>query len=112
MARVLLVDDDAEGLELRRTILEHHGHRIETASNPLDARSLFNSFGPECVIVDLHLPDAATGCALLREFRQAVPAVRIVVLTGRPADAEHLGDVVLTKPTRSEHLLAAITASS
>ena len=109
MARILLVDDDTEGLELRRTILEHHGHRIETASTPAAARAIFSSFVPECVIADLHLPDAAAGRALLVEFRQSTPLIRIIVLSGHPAEAEQAADLVLLKPLRSEQLIAAIT---
>src|SRR6266567_8033751 len=108
MARILLVDDDAEGLELRRTLLEHHGHRIETASSPADARSRCNTFSPDCVIADLHLPDAAAGRAFLSELRQAAPLIRIIVLSGRPAASESFADVVLLKPVRSEQLIAAV----
>lgn len=112
MARVLLVDDDAEGLDLRRSILEYHGHGVETATNPADARSLFQSFAPDCVIADLHLPDAATGRALLAEFREAAPELRIILLSGLAAGPGELFDVVLTKPIRSEQLIASITPSS
>ena len=112
MARILLVDDDTEGLELRRTILEHHGHRIETAATPAEARARFEAFSPECVIADLHLPEAAAGRELLVEFRKAAPLVRIIVLSGRPAEAEPEGDVVLLKPIRSEQLIAAIKCAS
>ena len=34
MARVLLVDDDAAGLDLRKIILEREGHQISIASEP------------------------------------------------------------------------------
>ena len=112
MARILLVDDDVEGLELRRTILEHHGHVIETASTPADARIRFDAFSPECVIADLHLPEAAAGRALLADFRKAAPLLRIIILSGGPAEAELQGDVVLLKPIRSEQLIAAITPAS
>jgi len=111
MARILLVDDDVEGLELRRIILEHHGHRIETASTPADAYARFSSLSPECVIADLHIPEAAAGRALLAEFRKAAPSVRIIVLSGLPAIVEPLADVVLLKPVRSERLIAAISPS-
>jgi len=112
MARILLVDDDAEGLELRRSILEHHGHRVETATNPPAAREHFRAFSPECVIADLHLPDVDTGRALLRHFREQRPNVRIIILSGRPAAAEPLADVVLTKPARSGQLIDAINPAS
>ena len=46
MARVLLVDDDAAGLDLRKLILEREGHQISTASDPARARALFAELPP------------------------------------------------------------------
>jgi DNA-binding response OmpR family regulator len=111
MARVLLVDDDADALELRKLILESHGHEVRCAQTAGSAREQFR---PEQVVVlDLRIPDAEDGLALIREFK----AARIIVLTGAPADLNDreerkLVAAVLTKPARSEQLLAAITARS
>jgi len=41
MAKVLLVDDDAPALELRKLILEREGHQISIATDPATARTLF-----------------------------------------------------------------------
>jgi len=49
MARVLLVDDDAAALDLRKLILEREGHRISIASEPGSARALFAEMHPDCV---------------------------------------------------------------
>ena len=53
------------------------------------------------------------GLALVREFRQTAPGVRIVVLAGWGADLEGrpeqaLVDEVLAKPVRSERLMGAV----
>jgi len=115
MSRVLLVDDDPAGLDLRKLILERHGHFVTTASDINQARSTFISAPPECVLMDLRLPEPEDGLALIREFRAASPGVRIVVLSGWSADLDGqpeaaLVDEVLTKPVRSELLLRAIGA--
>jgi two-component system response regulator GlrR len=115
MARVLLVDDDAAGLPIRKLILEAAGHRVWTAASAAEARAEFAAQRPEAVIIDLRLPRAEDGLALIREWRAAfpgLPELRIVVLSGWTADLEREDreavDQVLRKPVRSERLLAAI----
>ena len=113
MAHVLLVDDDAGGLEIRKMLLERDGHSVMTASNPAAAREKFRQARPECVILDLRLPSPEDGLALLREFREAAPEVRMIVLAGWSADLEGrpeqaLVDEVLAKPVRSERLSSAV----
>jgi DNA-binding response OmpR family regulator len=59
------------------------------------------------------LPEPEDGFALIREFRAASRQVKIIVLAGWPADLDGRGerdlvDVVLSKPVRSEVLLAAV----
>jgi DNA-binding response OmpR family regulator len=109
MARVLLVDDDADALELRKLILESHGHEVLCAKTAAGAREQFSP--DQVVVLDLRVPEAEDGLALIRDFK----AARIIVLTGAPSDLEGreertLVAAVLTKPARSEQLLAAITA--
>jgi DNA-binding response OmpR family regulator len=111
MARVLLVDDDTAALDLRKRIFEQRGHAVTVASS---ASSAFLADPPESVILDLRLPDAEDGIALIREFRAASPAVKIVVLCGWRADLDGrpeaaLVDLILSKPVRSEVLLSSIS---
>jgi DNA-binding response OmpR family regulator len=94
-------------------LLERHGHRVSTASDAATARDKFRETTPECVILDLRLPSPEDGLALVREFREAGPDVRIVVLAGWSADLEgrpeqQLVDEVLAKPVRSERLSSAV----
>ena len=113
MARVLLVDDDAGGLEIRKMLLERDGQQVSTATDVATARKQFEEKSPDCVILDLRLPSPQDGLALVREFRQARREVIIVVLAGWGADLEgqpeqELVDEVLTKPVRSERLITAV----
>jgi DNA-binding NtrC family response regulator len=116
MARVLLVDDDAAALDLRKLILEREGHRISIASEPASARVLFAETQPECVVLDLRLPEAKDGLALIREFRAAAPELRIIVLAGWPLDLEgtpeaQMVNLVLAKPIRTARLVDALAES-
>jgi len=113
MARVLLVDDDEDSLEMRRQVFQIHGHQVFAAATAGRAREQFHAESPDSVILDLRLPDPADGLALIREFRTASPEVKIVVLAGWTADLDRhseiaLVDRILAKPVRSEVLLDAI----
>jgi len=113
MSRVLLVDDDADALSIRKLIFENNGYQVASASSITLAREQFRAVLPESVILDLRLPDAEDGLALIREFRAASREVKIVVLSGWCADLDGrtesaLVDLVLSKPVRSEVLLRAI----
>lgn len=117
MARVLLVDDDAGGIEIRKMLLEREGHLVSTATDAATARERFRELAPECVILDLRLPSPEDGLALVREFREAAPRVRIVVLAGWGADLEgrpeqRMVNDVLAKPVRSERLISAVKKSA
>jgi DNA-binding response OmpR family regulator len=113
MARVLLVDDDLDALEIRKRIFEIEGHHVFMAPSADRAREQFHSETPDSVILDLRLPDPEDGLALIREFRAASREVRIIVLAGWRADLDgraesELVNVVLSKPVRSEVLLGAV----
>jgi DNA-binding response OmpR family regulator len=110
MPRLLLVDDDAAALEIRKLILERAGHQVLTASTASAARALP---GVEIAMLDLRLPRVEDGLALIREFHSA--GVRVIVLCGNRADLEGRPEAawvetVLEKPARSEALIAAVQA--
>lgn len=116
MARVLIVDDDSAGLEIRKLVLERRGHQVCTAMDKDRARAEFRAATPEVVILDLRVPDVDDGRTLIREFRAAAPATRLIVLCGNDADLDareeaSMVDRILTKPVRSALLLGAITGT-
>lgn len=112
MPTVLVVDDDAAGLEIRKLILERRGYAVATASDADCARAAFSA-ALDAVILDVRLPAVEDGLALIREFRAASPALRIVVLCGNRNDLERceealMADEILSKPARVEALLNAL----
>jgi len=117
MARVLVVDDDPAGLEIRKLMLERRGHQVAAARDVLEARAAFRAAAPEAVIMDIRLPEPEDGLTLIRDFREAWPNVRIVVLCGCSTDLDRrpeaaLVNQILAKPVRSERLLEAIAGSA
>jgi len=116
MARVLLVDDDAAALDLRKMILEREGHQVSMASEPDSARALFAELHPDSVVLDLRMPEAKDGLELIHQFRAAAPDVRIIVLAGWPLDLEgtpesQMVNLVLAKPIRTATLVDALAES-
>jgi CheY-like chemotaxis protein len=114
MARVLLVDDDADQTAIRKLIFEKAGHDVITAGTCDQARQAFAARDPEIVVMDLRLPGDCDGLELIREFREVKPDLRIVVLSGHPADVAgrpeaQMIDGVLSKPARSARLLSLIS---
>ena len=117
MPRVLLVDDDAPALELRKLILEREGHQVSVATDPTQARALFSELHPTHIVLDLRLPEPADGLSLIRAFRTAAPTVQIIALCGWPPDLEgtpesQLVNMVLTKPIRTATLVSAVGRTS
>lgn len=113
MARLLLVEDDPDQLELRRLILEHAGHRVWTASSPQAALAAFAEARPAVVLMDLRLPRTEDGVSLICALRSSFPGLRIVVLSGAEENFETsptraLVDHYLKKPVPPRELVSLI----
>lgn len=114
MAKVLLVDDDARALELRKLILEREGHDVSIAATSAAACKLFEEARPTHVVLDLRLPEPTDGLSLIRAIRTAAPSVQIIALCGWPLDLENTAEsqmvnLVLTKPIRTATLVNALS---
>jgi CheY-like chemotaxis protein len=102
MARILVVEDDADQLEMRKLILEHAGYEVvaaQTASQALDQLP-----GCQLVVMDLRLPTPEDG---LRLIQAASGQAKIIVLSGDPESGLPV-DEFLTKPCSSKKLLETI----
>ncbi|MEO8369455.1 MAG: response regulator [Candidatus Solibacter sp.] len=119
MPRILVADDDAIQLDLRKQLLEIAGYKVDIAFTALQTLHLLEKRSPDLVIVDLRLPnelgeaDAREGLALIRRIREVALRVPILVLSGWPDDIygqpeEQLVARVLLKPVRTRELLNTI----
>ena len=114
MARLLVVEDDADQSELRRLLFERAGHEVEIAASAREAERACAARPPDVVIMDLHLPQAGDGAALIRRLRKLSPAPRIVVLSGFVAELKaspeaQMVDAVVSKPCRSARLMEIVS---
>ena len=108
-AHILLVDDHQALLALIVRALTEAGYvHLTTAETAAQAREVFARTTPDCVVLDINLPDG-DGFSLFGEFR-ARSDVPVLFLSARDADADRLyglglgADDYLTKPFLTKEL--------
>ena len=110
--RVLVVDDEPSILRVVAANLRARGYEALTADSGNDALTVIEAQQPDCIVLDLGLPDIG-GLEGLRRLRAWTPTP-VVILTAvddehRRATALDLGaDDYVTKPFSMTDLLARI----
>lgn len=107
---VLVVDDEADLLEVMRFVLESEGFVVETTRNGLEALShLRGGKLPDLVLLDLMMP-VMNGWEFLKEIAKApsLAAIPIVVLTAAGVTAVAGALEVLHKPIDLGLLVATV----
>ena len=56
MAKILLVEDDEDNINLLTRLLEQHGHAISVATDGASASRMALELRPELILMDLELP--------------------------------------------------------
>ena len=114
-AKILVVDDDPDLLELLRNALTAAGHRIETALSGTEALVKAERSAPDCVVLDLLLPDVSgfNVCETLRRLHAtaSVPVVMMTVLTGefpRLVGVEAGADAYINKPFEIDEMVRRV----
>jgi putative two-component system response regulator len=82
--KVLIVDDDAANVEMLQEFLAQESESIRGLTDSRRVEQVFAEFGPDIVLLDLHMPDP-DGLEILRRLRSARASlgfVPFVVLTG------------------------------
>ncbi|HVN07032.1 MAG TPA: response regulator [Bryobacteraceae bacterium] len=85
--RILIVDDDAALLRLMRTYLSRLGYAVDTCQGGAEAWALVEArpAAHAVVVVDANMPGMC-GEELGRRILDRDPAVRLVLMSGYPAD--------------------------
>jgi two-component system, OmpR family, KDP operon response regulator KdpE len=110
--RVLVVDDEPSILRVVAANLRARGYEALTAATGEDALTVVEAQQPDCIVLDLGLPDVG-GLEVLRRLR-AWSTTPVVILTAvddehRRATAFDLGvDDYVTKPFTMTDLLARV----
>ena len=113
--KILLVEDEANIRNLVSTLLETAGYQTILAECCSDAKSLFASYLPDLVILDLGLPDM-DGMNLL-QFVRKESLTPVIVLSARTNETDKIAALdngandYVTKPFGSGELLARVRAA-
>jgi DNA-binding response OmpR family regulator len=115
--RILVVEDDADSLELFEYFLTTEGAVVATARSAADAGEWLKSNRPDLLISDLSLPDG-DGCALIASVRANPETAHTpaIAVTGHAEDEAHLRTVKagfdrhIAKPVELGAVLSAILA--
>jgi len=114
-ARLLVVDDDADIVELLAASLRFSGFEVMTARNGHDALAVASSARPDLIVLDVMMP-GLDGLAVVRRLREGGNRVPIVLLTAKDATEDRVagltigGDDYITKPFSLEEVVARIRA--
>jgi CheY-like chemotaxis protein len=112
-AKVLLVDDNPDGLLVRRSLLEEQGFQVELAPDGEEGLKLFKTVHFDVVVTDYRMP-RLNGKQLIERMREVNPHVRVVLISSL---VEPLGlteentgaDAVIAKNAKEPvHLLRSV----
>jgi DNA-binding NtrC family response regulator len=112
-ARILVVDDDESIRKILSTILEDEGYVVETAENGREAIDKSNTKVYNLALIDVRLPDIE-GVTLLAKFKETVPRMRKIIITGFPSiqnaieAVNNKADGYMLKPFEIEKILETI----
>ncbi len=67
MAKILIVEDDANNVEILNDLLADEGYHLAVASNRDDAIAMVASEKPDLILMDVQMPDSPGSDTLNRE---------------------------------------------
>lgn len=119
MAKILVVDDDPDFVEITRTILESHGYEVASATSGDQALQAMRKDVPDLVLLDVMMATVLDGLNLSHVMSEDpvlkdVPVVMVSSIT----DSPHAGlfptdeyipiDAWISKPVQPDDLLRKV----
>src|SRR5881296_3893438 len=114
-ARLLVVEDEPNILELLAASLRYAGFEVITAAAGTEAVQAAGRHRPDLIVLDVMLPDM-DGFDVIRRLRGGGARIPVVFLTARDATEDKIrgltlgGDDYVTKPFSLEEVIARIRA--
>ena len=119
MAKILVVDDDPDFVEITRMILEKHGYEVGSASNGDEALRKMREEPPDLVILDVMMSSVLDGVHVSHEMSaepalKKVPIVMVSSITSSaqagmfPTDEYIPIDDWISKPVQPDALLERV----
>src|SRR5215467_3709443 len=114
-ATVLVVDDNEANRELARSTLEDEGYRVLVAKGGAAGVETFEREKPDCVLLDVRMPDVDgfMACERIRALPHGASTPIIFITALRDVDTFEQalrsgGDDFLTKPVRPTELVVRV----
>jgi CheY-like chemotaxis protein len=119
MARILVVDDDPDFVEITRTILEANGYHVATAASGENALPAMRKDPPDLVLLDVMMSSVLDGLNLSHAMSadstlRKVPIIMISSIAESPEAGmfptdEYIPiDAWITKPVQPDDLLKKV----
>lgn len=113
--RILIVDDEADFIQLVQYRLQAAGYDVEHASRGMEALNKARLASPDLIVLDLLLPDldGLTICEILRR-QPSTRATPIIMVTAADSEVTHFAAqtagarLVLNKPLNFAHFTSAV----
>jgi CheY-like chemotaxis protein len=112
---ILVVDDNADNLELTQILLECEGFEVRRAEDAAQALTVLGTYRPKLILMDVQLP-GMDGLALTRRLRQdssfdntVIVALSAYAMVAEKENARVAGcDGYITKPIDTRTFAAAV----
>jgi adenylate cyclase len=116
-ARILVVDDVADNVEILRVRLESLGYEVVVASDGEQALAKARETLPDLILLDIMMPKV-DGLEVVKELKadKSLPFIPVILVTAKAAPKDVVagldagGDDYLTKPVDHGALLARVRA--
>ena len=89
-AKVLLIDDECEILDLLTEILEDEGYEVFQAGDGVEGLKEFYDKKPDLIISDMRMP-RMDGLQVLKEVKKVKPELDVIILTGHSDEKSAVG---------------------
>ncbi|MCC7195070.1 MAG: sigma-54-dependent Fis family transcriptional regulator [Gemmatimonadaceae bacterium] len=116
MPSILIIDDEANVRRMVGALLASEGYDVRDAGNGAVGVAMAEESEPDLVLLDLMIPGALDGMAVLERLRKLFPDLPVIMMSGRAGLADavratRLGAVnFLEKPLTPEGTLLAVSS--
>ena len=116
MTKILVIDDDADVLEMLREMLEREGYEVVAAGDGEEGVKYYRESPTDLIITDIIMP-GKEGIETMLDLRKEFPALKVIAISGggRINAQDHLkmakylgAQYTFSKPFKRQALLEAV----